>query len=384
MRVAAISALGLLAACGSNVVGGGGGGATVGASAASTTASAGAGGAAGVGGAGSADAGSAGVGGWGAAGAGGSSTSTGTAGGTGGGAPCNVAECAEGVTIVPGLYWPWGLALDGSTLYWSDWGHVGWVPPAGGPPTVLWEPMGLFNRLVVDGASLFVAGTEAGHVGKGPLGGGMLQWLAFAGASVQIGQPIDLVVDDDNVYWTDDVYNVVNAVPKDGGPVTTIGGGSNPRDMVLAGKLLFWANDDGTLVLRDLLAGTSVVFVSEPGSLFGVAADADYVYWTNVVAGTLSRAPLVGGPTTVLARGLSGPARLLVQDGFAYWQEFGNSAVWRLPSDGAGVPVRVTPYEWNSTAVDFATDAQYIYYTWWNDVPGGADEVRRVPLCCVQ
>lgn len=65
--------------------------------------------------------------------------------------------------------------------------------------------------------------------------------------------------------------------------------------------------------------------------------DSTSVYWTDYWAGTVSRAPLSGGPTTVVAAGQSGPLGIAVDEASIYWTNAGENA----GNDGAVMKVAI-------------------------------------------
>jgi hypothetical protein len=94
--------------------------------------------------------------------------------------------------------------------------------------------------------------------------------------------PLDLAVDDTNVYWTDATDGTVNRVAKTGGAVTPIATGQ-----------------------------------ARP---VRIAIDATHVYWTNFLGGAVMRAPKAGGAATVVSSAVQ-PSDLVLTADAAYWIE---------------------------------------------------------------
>lgn len=386
MRIALAALPVLVLACSSNTVSGGSGAG----GAAATNAASGVGGMAGsgTGGAGgqptSAGAGGTGNGGFGGQG-GGAASASGGAGGAGGQSFCSP-ECVQGTIVVADMKEPWSLALDATSLYWSDFqvGTIGSAPLAGGPATVLWSANGSANQLALDATSLYWVGSGNDHVAKGPLGGGAKQYLAYDTVRLPVGTGLDLLLDPTTLYWADAAYGRILSIPKDGGAITTLASWQTPRYLAKAGNTLFWSNDTGDLMSLDLSGGGAalpVLLTTDPG-IDGIAVDDQFIYWANWQTDTLSRAPLGGGPTTVLASNLFNPQKVIVQDGYVYWSSSLTLSVWRMPTDGSGEPIRITPFVLGWVWLwDFALDTENVYFT---RSDFGAGDIRRVPLCCVQ
>lgn len=111
----------------------------------------------------------------------------------------------------------------------------------------------------------------------------------------------------------------------------------------LDGDRVFWAyEDDGTKkgqVLSSVRAApaTRTTYTAAGKTSRGVAADAAYVYWSDVGTlasgnatgdGTLNACPRAGCPTsgpTLLATGLRGAGQIVVDADFVYFAENGTS-----------------------------------------------------------
>jgi hypothetical protein len=104
------------------------------------------------------------------------------------------------------------------------------------------------------------------------------------------------------------------------------------------------------------------------GNPFSIALDATYVYWTNAFfgsTGNISRAPLVGGATTLVASGLGsagvGPFGLAVDATHAYWTiNNTNSPVMRVALSG-GTPATLASGQ--SYPQYMAIDSTNVYFT---------------------
>ena len=89
-----------------------------------------------------------------------------------------------------------------------------------------------------------------------------------------------------------------------------------------------------------------------------VAVDDTSVYWTDLSAGTVMKAPLSGGTPVTLATGQSNPAPIAVNAGGVYWSSYGDDRLMLSPA-GGGMPIFVL-----SAPVDRLTvDRSNVYWT---------------------
>jgi hypothetical protein len=98
--------------------------------------------------------------------------------------------------------------------------------------------------------------------------------------------------------------------------------------------------DSGAMTPKGLVervavgGGTPEVIATVPATLFGIAADSTYVYWTEwSPAGSVLRAPAAGGSVETLAAG-ERPGPIAVESGNVYWLNLGTMQVDCTPPDG--------------------------------------------------
>jgi len=207
--------------------------------------------------------------------------------------------------------YPMGLAVDATNVYlttttgcvFSSTGHLGYelmsIPVDGGTPTRLISELSSdasAHGVAIDNANIYWSYVElpagiyhlsrtepmlGGKILKLPLGGGTPTVLASG-----FSQPLSVVVDGTNVYFTDNIGYTVMSVPIAGGLPTTLA-----------------KSTDG----------------NEP---FVIAVDANHVYWTHGGQGAeIRRVPLGGGTPTIVASGLNYPNALVIDTTSIYWTE---------------------------------------------------------------
>lgn len=261
---------------------------------------------------------------------------------------CGSTTCSNGVcvptTIATGLSAPYALALDGTTLYFgTDTDAKLWtLPTAGGvDPTLNRSGLSTVRGIVFGGSTIYLTRLFANTISFGAKDGGG----AIASFSGQIEQTATgIAIDGTRLYWAN------------------YGNGSE-QGAIRSGPL-----SNGLL--------TSNVVAAPQNGAERVALDADYVYWTSSIAGTVSRFPLVHDNTstvTTIASGQAQPFAIAVDSGFVYWTNRADGTVRRKPKDGSAGGDAIATGQ--TTPSFLVIDTSYAYFT---DFAAGA--VRRVPL----
>jgi DNA-binding beta-propeller fold protein YncE len=116
--------------------------------------------------------------------------------------------------------------------------------------------------------------------------------------------------------------------------------------------------------------GTSAptLIASDQNAPWGIALDANNVYWTNygdgAGTGSVMKAALDGGIPIVLAAGQNFPSGIAVDDTNVYWANFGDTpndgALMTIRIDGTGLATIATGMQ-EPTAI--AVDATSLYFT---------------------
>jgi hypothetical protein len=145
--------------------------------------------------------------------------------------------------VIAELNLPRMLALDATSVYWTNFNTVRKAPLGGGPAITLWvDPADYtINDLAVDATSVYWSGTTA--IMKLPIEGGTPVELAtgapnsLSGSSVKVNQT--------NVFWVG-ADGTIQTMPLGGGSKTVLA--TQQRDSYIAvdAQNVYWTYYDGT------------------------------------------------------------------------------------------------------------------------------------------
>lgn len=185
---------------------------------------------------------------------------------------------------------------------------------------------------------------HCGACGHGCLGagcsGGLCEPIALAD---NLGQPLGIVVEGDEVYWADQSTGgsssgrILRTSTEPGGEIEVLADNQgNPERLVLTDTHVYWGNTSTGGIFRVARDGTGLEeFVpneAAPKRLTVVEVGQNAVLiWTRYVsAGAVVRAPLATGTPTVVVGGQPFAAGLQTADGMLYWTSRDDGAVRRL------------------------------------------------------
>jgi hypothetical protein len=287
---------------------------------------------------------------------------------------------------------PGRLVVAGDYVYWTMQGAGGIVvraPRVGGPgEELVHDNAGAFG-LDVDDQFVYYDQPGANRIMRVPLAGGSPFALAR-----NVPDPIFLVKDGASLYWTDAEVDgkIMKLDLADGAqPVMLIDGQTRPRALAVRDGYVYWTDVmDGTLLRTlDHLTGpadaavrtasrlASGLSVTINGTTFGptdLMLVGDYAYVPDG-HGLIQRVPLAGGDVEPVADAQGIPYGIATDGVSIYWSTSGSSgAIFKAPlekvllPDGAAAPG--IPVVANQADPHFvAVTADNIYWTIWGARP---------------
>jgi hypothetical protein len=254
------------------------------------------------------------------------------------------------VTLVGGVSQPNSIAVDDTSIYWSNYGD----------DTVM--------RALKVGGPTAVLGTGQPVVGNVRVLGGYVLWKTCVGfcsimriSSSAVDTPkIVLWSDTINGFalgassctWLDGGENAVVRSALVGDPPTVAGSPAviasaqePPRAVAVDAFNAYWVTEGAFYqgsIMQAPLDGSSapITLVPQlpPSNLprYFIAADDTFVYWTDRGSGAQSdgrvaRVPIGGGDIEVLADAQAGPLGIAVDDSAVYWTNMDDGTVRRKP-----------------------------------------------------
>jgi len=242
--------------------------------------------------------------------------------------------------LVPNLFLPGALAVDGHNAYWiADLEYrLMSVPLAGGDPVTV-ATTGQAQALAIDATSAywlnFDLTTHTSTVMKAPLSGGEAVQLAVA-QSIQGS----LAVDGTSVYWTELDTSVgtvfLEKVSIDGGPVTTLlsttASWNHAGAIAVAPTRVYFAGaavdgHDGLLGVAST-GGAPIEITRTSAVAAAVATDESFLYFSELDSGSVKKVPLEGGTPSALSAGSARVSDIATNGAKTCW--VANEASWTV------------------------------------------------------
>jgi hypothetical protein len=184
-------------------------------------------------------------------------------------------------------------------------------------------------------------------------------------------KPVDIVVDDTNVYWIRATAGTIMKMPKAGGTPTLVANAPDARRLALDDTHLYWTRNGSGIggVSRISLGGGSVEALES--AILGthqLALDASAVYFTSSTA--IQKVSKAGGTSTTVSGTMGLPDGVLLQGSTLFFlDDSSGGSVKSVPKSG-GTATTITT---NDQPTGFAVDATHVY---WN---ADAKRIVRTP-----
>jgi hypothetical protein len=176
----------------------------------------------------------------------------------------------------------------------------------------------------------------------------------------------------------------VRSIPLDGGVVAQISAGqSDPVAVALHTTHAYWANfSSGGSIARAPVGGGETTILAVAGAPWSIALDDDAVFWTvfwtNRQDGSVQSLPKAGGSevTTIHAGGSFADLRgLILDEEHAYWVDTGRGEILTAPKQAGAVRTLVSGL---NHPLDLALDGDFITWveagvTWASEACTSAD-----------
>ncbi len=295
------------------------------------------------------------------------------------GAACTAGAC-EAITLVSGLTDPWGVLVDDTHVYFSDF-KDGFIDRAskvdGSGRTSLASGYPSTWFMVRDGGYIYFT-TRAGQTVDRVLADGSAQAETFLSPGVKTS---GLVIDSGTIYFTQsELAAFVWRAPKKKGAtaVKLVTQQDTPLGIAVDDTNVYWGSGSnlGSGEVRrvkknvspETLSGQQVA--TSQGSVRGVLLDSKSVYWTSDDSGhgRVTRYNIATANVEALA--VTEPAEYAVVDGkYIYWAASDDTAghIYRLEKDyaptAAPAPVVKLFSEAGAKPHDIAVDATALYFT---------------------
>ncbi len=290
--------------------------------------------------------------------------------------------CAEdpalGVVLACDLEFAEELLTNGEQVMWnlgssaSLGGGVYSMPVTGGEPTRITNAPGndVVSHAALDGDELvWLAGFGSAELRRTTVSTGVTYNFGFVGLT----DTYTFAMDEEHAYLPNRAMNLIERVPRGGGPRETVVSGINlfggDTRLAVVDDSLFWTglDEDGqTTLYRRELAGDALEVIASGGIVRDIAAfagHAGYLYWSRsptISEGALIlRVPSAGGEFEVLHEFNGSISRALAFDAsHMYW--ISGNELTRMPLAGGAALVLAEKDVFGPSAI--AVDATHIYW----------------------
>lgn len=312
-------------------------------------------------------------------GGGGASTGAGGSDGTGGVADCTAPQIS---VLAAGQNEIEGLALDDTSIYWSNYDHVAQkgqirrIAKAGGAVGVIaniakfapWD-------IAVDATRVYWSTRTSTSLNgfsypeikiySAPKAGGPSAKTELA--SVFDAVATGLALDDTRVYWST-TRDVILSTLKDNteGPTTVLA--ANPKFQLLRRNIavdadhVYWMEGAVDILSMPKSGGMPTALATQPPDAFYFAMDAMRIYWGDTDLGHISSIPRGGGAPKILVSGEDRVIGVAVNSSCVYWMSSNlmDLRVRAAPKSG-GAAITIATLQ-QSTKYVVVADETHVYW----------------------
>ena len=223
---------------------------------------------------------------------------------------------------VTSIVGPSDIAVDVTNVYFTRWytpgplmGALMKVPLAGGAAVELYSNQNMPSAFAIDATDAYI-NSNGGILARIPLGGGAAQYLNTAAGLTGIA------VDASDIYFAD--ASGVRKAPKTGGPAATLATGTVGQ-IVLDDTFVYYAAGTGVMKVGKAGGDAVVLAADYPESL---AVDPVNVYFVNPGNSRIMKIAIGGGQPVVLAEQQNAPKSIVIDATCMYWAT--NTAIRKL------------------------------------------------------
>jgi hypothetical protein len=219
----------------------------------------------------------------------------------------------------------WGL------FYLSAPG-VSYEQTTGGTPTVI-SNSGAYGQIAIDNTFAYFTidcGGGCGSVAKVPLAGGTTTTLISYAMNSNVNVPSGIAVDANNIYWANSIGNAVMKMPVGGGAGTVLASGQTGAGYLVIDLNNVYFVTGGTIAKVPIGGGSTTVIV--PSSVTGTLITdplSSYIYYGS--GGNLKKVLSTGGTITTLATSAGGTIwGIAVDNTYVYWSNVTDGTVKKI------------------------------------------------------
>jgi hypothetical protein len=164
-------------------------------------------------------------------------------------------------------------------------------------------------------------------------------------------------------------------------PVALATGQRGPQDLAVNATHVYWVNKSGGEVNAvPIDGGTIRTLATGQVNVENVALDGTSVYWTTIFVprSTIKKAPLGGGPETLLFEGIRAVNDLAVVSGDVFWAEYasGSGSVSMIPVSTTQ-PTVIVDGAMNPRGIEVKEASRTTFSVFWTNHYGGDSSVQR-------